>query len=240
MTPQRFARIRAVLDARQPDLTVVMENVHKPHNLAAIARTCDAVGVGTIHAVAPHGSPLALGRHASSGSARWVETRTHTDLAAAVRAVRGRDMQVIAVDVMPGARDFREVDYTAAVALLVGAELDGLSVEARAIADVSVRIPMAGMVESLNVSVATALVLFEAQRQRHAAGMYRKCRLDDDTRARMLFEWAHPEVAAWCRRQGRTYPALSDDGDIAERLTGKTMEPVSGGLNGGRPRSEGD
>lgn len=219
MTPQRFARIRAVLAARQPDLTVVMENVHKPHNLAAIARTCDAVGVGTVHAVAPGGSAPALGRHASSGSARWVETHTHADLAGALLAVRRQDMQVITVDVVPDARDFRDVDYTQPVALLVGAELDGLSAAARAAADVSVRIPMAGMVESLNVSVATALVLFEAQRQRHAAGMYQQSRLDDAARARMLFEWAHPEVAAWCRRQGRAYPALSEDGDIVEPLT---------------------
>jgi len=206
-----------VLDARQPDLTVVMENVHKPHNLAAIARTADAVGVLVLHTVAA--ARVRLGRHASSGSRRWVETIAHPDLDTALCAVRVDGGQVIAADSRPDSVDFRSLDYTRPTALVVGAELDGLSAAARAAADVTVTIPMKGMVESLNVSVATALVLFEAERQRRAAGLYDRRRLDESTYTRLQFEWAHPEVAKWCRARGRPYPGLSEDGDILEPLT---------------------
>lgn len=211
MTPERYALLQACLDRRQPDLTVLTENVHKPHNLSAIVRTCDAVGVFRAHAVSADG---AVGRHkkTAGGSSRWVELKVHPGLGQAVDELRDGGHQILAAHLSGSAQDFRSVDYTRPTAILMGSELYGVSAEAAALADRHIVIPMAGMVESLNVSVAAALILFEAQRQRRDAGLYDRPRLPADERKRILFEWAYPRVARLCRRRGEPYPELDEDG----------------------------
>ena len=213
MTPARYERIRSVLDRRQPDLTVLMDNVHKPHNLSAIARTCDAVGIGEVHGVSASDTFRAW-RRGASGAQAWVERIGHRSVTDAANALRARGMRIAAADVGTDSVDYRELDYTQPFALIVGAELDGLTEESRKAADLRLSIPMAGMVESLNVSVAVALILFEARYQRAAAGLYAEPRIPDSTYRRLLFEWGHPQVAAHCRRLGLSYPALNEVGDI--------------------------
>lgn len=169
MTPERERRIREMLARRQPDLTVVMDRVHKPHNLAAIARSCDAVGVAELHAVPLPGEPARLeSDKAASGAGKWVTLREHPDIDAAYRHLRKRGMRIYAAHDGLGAVDFRSIDYTQPTAIAVGAELDGLSEAAVEAADSAISIPMMGMTRSLNVSVATAVILYEAQRQREA------------------------------------------------------------------------
>jgi len=211
MTPERFAQLQACLDRRQPDLTVLLENVHKPHNIAAIVRTCDAVGIFEAHAVSADG---AVGRHkkTAGGSNRWVDLKVHESLADATQALKVSGHQILVAHLSNHARDFRSIDYTRPTALLMGSELIGVSAEAETLADEHVVIPMAGMVESLNVSVAAAVILFEAQRQRAAAGLYDRPRLDPALRERVLFEWAYPRVARLCRRRGEAYPPLDPEG----------------------------
>ena len=109
--------------------------------------------------------------------------------------------------------DFREIDYTAPIAVLFGQELDGLSDAALDASDTHVVVPMTGLVESLNVSVAAAVILYEAQRQRQVAGMYDRLRLDEVTFDTRLFEWCQPKIAEYCRRKGIPYPALDNEGD---------------------------
>ena len=106
------------------------------------------------------------------------------------------------------------MDFTQPTAVMMGAELHGVSPEALAVADTHVVIPMVGMVHSLNVSVATALLLYEAQRQRTESGMYAQCRILPAEFERTLFEWAYPSLAADYRREGRPYPTLTEDGEI--------------------------
>lgn len=211
--PDRIRRLREVLDRRQPDLTVLMERVHKPHNLAAVLRSCDAVGALEAHAVPPE-EGLEISRAASAGAGKWVTVHEHADLDAAVSHLRSRGMRIVAADPGPAARPYETVDLTAPTAILLGTELDGLTPEAVAAADLRVRIPMAGMVRSLNVSVAAALLLFEAARQRREAGMYDAPRLPEEAYRRLLFEWAHPRVAERCREKGAPYPELEEDGSI--------------------------
>ena len=218
MTPQRFAKLRRVLDQRQPDLTVLLDNVHKPHNFSAIVRSCDAVGAFEAHAVWP--DPRLKPNHLTSGgTGKWISVHAHPDLDTAVTALRRKQMQIIAAHVDGGARDYREIDFTLPTAVLLGAELEGVSQTALEKSDARVAIPMAGMVESLNVSVAAAILLFEARRQREAAGLYRQSRLDPDVYRKTLFEWSHPEVAAHCRKRNRPYPELDENGDIVGGLT---------------------
>lgn len=212
MTAERLARVRATLDHRQPDLRVVLDGVHKPHNVSAILRTCDAVGVFQAHAVWPDG-PLAVHRHCSAGAGQWIRMQTHASSAEAVAALQAEGLCVYAAHHSAQAADFREVDYTRPCAVLMGAELWGVSEAGAAAADRHITIPMAGLVESLNVSVAAAVVLFEAQRQRAAAGLYEHPRLDPETYRRTLFEWLHPRLAEHLRGRGEPYPEVDEDGD---------------------------
>jgi tRNA (guanosine-2'-O-)-methyltransferase len=212
-TPQRFHRLRAVLDRRQPDLTVLLEDVQVPRNLAAILRSCDAAGVFEAHAVWP-GGRLKISRPASGGNRKWLPVRKHRTLAAALEHLEGRGLRVLAAHPAARAIPFRDMDYTLPTALLLGNEDNGLTEEALAGAGAVVAIPMEGMGTSLNVSVAAALILFEAQRQRRAAGFYDGPRLDAETYARTLFEWTYPVIARQCRKRGMAYPALGEEGEI--------------------------
>lgn len=216
MRPERFLRIRDVLRRRQPDLTVLMDRVHKPHNFSAILRNCDAVGVLDVHVVPP-GQGLDLHHASSAGTRKWVGVRRHEDVGAAVAHLRAEGFRLIAAHPHADAVDFRDTDFTEPTAILMGAELHGVSPEALELADAHVSVPMMGMVHSLNVSVAAALLLFEAMRQREAAGMYEGTRLDPGSFERRLFEWAYPSVARRLRDEGRPYPALGPDGRIPER-----------------------
>jgi tRNA (guanosine-2'-O-)-methyltransferase len=213
MRPERFHRLRAVLARRQPDLTVLMEKVHKSHNFSAILRNCDAVGVLDAHVVPPD-KGLDLHHGTSAGTRKWIRVHRHATVGEAIEHLHGEGFRVLADHPSSEAVDFREVDFTRPLAVMMGAELHGVSDEGLALADEHVVIPMVGMVHSLNVSVATALLLYEAQRQRAAAGMYDASRLTPEAFTRTLFEWAYPTLARERRQEGRPYPTLDADGQI--------------------------
>jgi len=213
MSPERFVRLRAALRRRQTTLTVLMENVHKSHNYSAVLRTCDAVGIQDAHAIS---TSLLVETHrlTSASAAKWVDVTVHNDIDAACAALRGQGLRILAAHLAPDAIDFRAVDYTAPVAILLGAEKDGVTPLARSLADGCIAVPMEGLVSSLNVSVACAVILFEAQRQRRAAGLYDHQHLPPERFARLLIEWAYPDIASYCRKHRLPYPPLTDDGDI--------------------------
>lgn len=219
MTPQRLARLKAVLDRRQPDLSVLMENVHKPHNYSAILRTCDSVGAFEARAVTPSGR-IRRNRTTSSGSGKWVRSRAFLTLAEALDDLRRHHpaVQVLAAHQCAESIDFRQADYTRPTCLLLGQEKEGVTDEGIAAADRFVEIPMQGMVASLNVSVATSVVLFEAERQRRAAGLYDARRLAPELYAATLFEWAYPDLAAYCQEHHLDYPRMDDDGELLDPL----------------------
>ena len=215
MSPERFQRIHEVLATRQPDLTVCMEEVHKPNNVSAIVRTADAVGIHKVHAVWPSSGMRMLG-NTSAGARNWVELETHDSMVNAVSTLKAQGMQVLATNLSDTAIDFREVDYTKPTAVILGGEKNGITAEALSMADQDIIIPMVGMVQSLNVSVASALILYEAQRQRQNAGMYNreKTLLPDEVVHRILFERGHPVLAKVARRKGLPYPPLDEHGQI--------------------------
>lgn len=202
-----------MLERRQPDLTVLMDRVGKSHNFSAILRSCDAVGILDAHVVPPEDG-LDLHHGSSAGTKKWIGVRTHADVPAAFAHLRAAGFTLLAAHPSADARDFREMDYTPPTAIVMGAELHGVSDDTLRLADGLVSIPLSGMVHSLNVSVATALVLFEARRQREAAGMYRASRLPAEELERRLFEWVYPSIALARRRAGRPYPALTESGEI--------------------------
>lgn len=213
MTPERHRRILQVLDKRQPDLTVCMEGVHKTHNLAAVVRTCDAVGVSDVHAVWKN-ERMRLSGGSAAGSQNWIDVHNYDQTEQAIAALKKQKMQILVTNLSDSAVDFREIDYTRPTAIILGQEKFGASKVALALADQDIVIPMVGMVQSLNVSVACSVVLYEAQRQRQLAGMYDIPQLSEQRRQRVLFEGGHPIFAKACIRKGLPYPQIDQDGQI--------------------------
>lgn len=213
MTPERFEKINRVLTQRQMDLTVLMDDVQTPHNLAAIARTCDAVGIHEAHAVTDLHA-IDLRQRAASGSRKWVRIKIHDTVDQAFDCLRAKNMQILCAHFDGNAVDFRSVDYTKPTAIVLGAELEGVSQDMVSRSDGCVIVPMLGMIQSLNVSVATALILYEAQRQRQEAGMYDTRHMDAQTYQTLLFEWGYPRLAPFYKKKKRPYPTLDDKGFI--------------------------
>ncbi|MGQ8364272.1 tRNA (guanosine(18)-2'-O)-methyltransferase TrmH [Glaciecola sp. 1036] len=213
MTPERYARIQEVLSQRQVDLTVLLEEVHKPHNISAIVRTADAVGVHKIHSVWEQHPSLRKGT--ALGSQIWIHNQHHKSTTKAVSHLKQQGMQVLVTHLDDTAVDFREVDYTKPTAIIMGQEKDGATDEAVEQADQSIIIPMVGMVQSLNVSVAAATVLYEAQRQRSAKGMYGNCNLPDDEAQEILFKGGFPVLYKECVRRNLPFPKVDENGCIS-------------------------
>ncbi|MCP9891691.1 tRNA (guanosine(18)-2'-O)-methyltransferase TrmH [Cyanobium sp. Aljojuca 7D2] len=219
LLPRRFERLKAVLDRRMGDLTVVLEHVDKPHNLSAILRSCDAVGVLEAHVVSLAGRTPTFNCTAK-GSEKWVPLHRHSNSVDLLQQLKAQGFRLYGTHLSVEAVDYRACDFTGPTALVLGAEKWGLSAEAAALVDQPIVIPMQGMVQSLNVSVACATLLFEALRQRQAAGVLPTCGegVPAERYGPLLFEWAYPEVAAWCQREGRPYPGLDVEGAISEEL----------------------
>ena len=190
MSPERYQRIRQVLERRQTDLTVCLENVHKPHNVSAVVRTCDAVGIHRVHTVWE--KKYQFRRGSAMGSQQWVRQTNHDNINDAMAELKGQGMQVLVTHLSDTAIDFRDIDYTKPTAILFGQEKYGATDEAKAMADHDIVIPMMGMVQSLNVSVAAALVLYEAQRQRTIAGMYNTQQLPEEECQALAFQNGYP------------------------------------------------
>lgn len=193
-----------------------MDNVQTPHNLAAIARTCDAVGIPEAHAVTDMGE-IDLRQRAASGSKKWVNIKTHISIDSIYGMLRSEGYQILTAHFNDEAVNYRDIDYTKPTAVVVGAELDGISTEAVEKADGSIIVPMLGMVQSLNVSVATALILYEAQRQREEAGLYETRHIDDATYSKLLFEWGYPRLVPYYRKKKMPYPQMDEKGYIVNK-----------------------
>ncbi len=214
MTPERYEKIQRVLALRQPTLSVLMDEVNKPHNFSAILRTCDAVGVLRAYAVPPKNGGVPTFNATSGSAEKWVVVESRPSAVSAARALQSQGVQVLATHLSQRSVDYRELDYTRPTCVLLGAEKWGVSDEAAEAADANIIIPMFGMVQSLNVSVAAATILFEAQRQRLAAGMYAEAQLSAEELRRLSFEWSYPDLAPLYRQRGEAYPALDERGQV--------------------------
>ena len=228
MTPARLSKIKQVLAQRQPDLTVITDHVHKGRNLSAIIRTCDAAGIQDITAVVEEDESYRAFLRAAMGSHHWVDVHKQIGLEAAIDSQKKQGFQVVAAHPGDGAKDFREIDYTKPTAILLGAELVGVSAEGLQLADELVVIPMMGMVASLNVSVAAAIILTEVQYQRQQAGLYNGPRITNNQYEELLFRWGYPRLAKFCQQRHIPYPKLSDDGDIIDTAEWRKAVDKSG------------
>lgn len=188
-TPRRRARLLEVLRRRQNDLTLVLANIHDPHNVSAIYRSCDAFGLSRVHLYYTDTPFPVLGRKTSASARKWVESVRHKNSAELMDALRGQGFQVLATSCSETARPLRDWDFTRPTAVIMGNEHSGVEEKLLAQADGQLYIPMYGMIQSFNVSVAAAIILAEAARQRESAGMYDTPRMSEAELEARLEEW---------------------------------------------------
>ncbi len=190
ITPERLAKITAAVKARQFSLRVVLENIHDPHNVSAIFRTCDAVGVPKVTLLYTVESFPKISKTSSASSRKWVDHEKCDNTEECFRKLKKEGFKIIATALNEKAKNLYDLDLTQKVAIVMGNEHRGVSDEVLKHADEILYIPMRGMIQSLNVSVATAVILYEAQRQRALKGMYSKSELSEDDLEKMIEEWA--------------------------------------------------
>ena len=219
LLPRRFERLKSVLNKRISDLTVLIENVEKPHNLSAIIRSCDAVGVLEAYAIFNKKKFLTFNSTAQ-GSQKWVKINQYKKTNEAIEVLKKKGFKLYGTNLNSKSIDYRECNFNRPTAFVLGAEKWGISEEAKSLVDAHIHIPMRGMVESLNVSVAASALLFEAIRQRQVANIIPEKGegMSKDIYKEKIFEWAYPEVAKWCKSVGRKYPKLNEKGEIIENL----------------------
>ncbi len=190
MTEERSARLNFVLNHRQPDLTIVLENVFDPHNISAVMRTADSVGVQDIYIlnnkIPPHRK---WGAKSSSSAAKWLSIHQYTDADECFDALRKRYNKIYTTHLSSDAVGMHELDLTDSVALVFGNEHSGVSEEIIAKADGNFIIPQVGIIKSLNISVACAVTLYEAYRQKNAAGHYAQTKLQGETYTSLREQW---------------------------------------------------
>lgn len=171
-TEKRKNKIISVLSSRQKSLTIVLENIHDPHNVSAIFRTCDAVGVSKVLLLYYIEKFPKIGKKSSASAFKWVEKEKYKNVQECCEALRKEGFLIYVSSLEDDSVPFYELDFTDKVAIVLGNEHRGVSKEITELADKKFLIPMRGMVQSLNVSVAAAVILYEAQRQRNLKGMY--------------------------------------------------------------------
>jgi tRNA (guanosine-2'-O-)-methyltransferase len=170
---------------------VVLEQVDDLHNVSSVLRTCDAVGLLKVHLVYSSGDEPAtrMSRPVSAGTAKWIEIVQHESVEDCYSALREHGFAIVATALVPGAVDLYELDLVQPTALVFGNEMRGLTDAAVSLSDGQLVIPMLGMAQSLNISVACAVVLYEAMRQRREAGAYATPKLAESNRTELLETW---------------------------------------------------
>lgn len=194
MTPERNERLTSVLTKRQPDLTVVLENVFDPHNISAVMRTCDAVGIQDIYIlnnkIPPHKK---WGAKSSSSAAKWLTIHQYDDAKACFAELRMHYKKIYTTHLSKDAVGLYELQLVQPVALVFGNEHSGVSEEIIAMADGNFIIPQVGIIRSLNISVACAVALYEAFRQKNNAGHYNTTKLSGEKLLTLKDEWGFME-----------------------------------------------
>jgi tRNA (guanosine-2'-O-)-methyltransferase len=194
MTPERRNKLTTVLSKRQPDLTVVLENVFDPHNVSAVMRTCDAVGVQEVHIL-----NTKIPRHekwgfkSSSSAAKWMTVHQYDNAAECFADLRKKYHKIMTTHLSSDATGLYEMDMTESIALVFGNEHSGVSEEIRGLADGNFLIPQVGIIQSLNISVACAVTLYEAYRQKTVAGHYTRANMEHAMKQQLLEDWSLKE-----------------------------------------------
>lgn len=189
---KRLRRLEGCLREKQYTLRLYLENIKNYHNVSAILRTADATGV--LHVYYTLDSRLPVNDSITCGAHKWILLEKVRDKETFLEGMKENGYRIVVTALHPNAVDFREIDYTGPILIVMGNELDGVSDLVLEEADIICKIPMHGMVQSLNVSVAAALILYEAERQRVAKGMYGIAQIPGVLKEKLLRKWGFTDV----------------------------------------------
>ena len=199
MTPERSEKLIKVLSKRQANLTVVLENVQDPHNASAVMRTCDAVGIQEVYILTTKiPRHKKWGYRSSSSALKWLTIHEFDNLEECVTALRKKFSKILTTHLSSDAVSLHDINFTESIALVFGNEHAGVTEEFRALADGNFIIPQMGIIQSLNISVACAVSIYEAMRQKMVAGHYNQASLPKEQMDSLLTQWGfeieEPEV----------------------------------------------
>jgi len=199
MTPERSEKLIKVLSKRQANLTVVLENVQDPHNASAVMRTCDAVGIQEVYILTTKiPRHKKWGYRSSSSALKWLTIHEFDNLEECVAALRKKFSKILTTHLSSDALSLHDINFTESIALVFGNEHAGVTEEFRALADGNFIIPQMGIIQSLNISVACAVSIYEAMRQKMVAGHYNQASLPKEQMDSLLTQWGfeteEPEI----------------------------------------------
>ena len=186
---RRKNKIYKVLEQRQPDLTIVMENIHDPHNVSAMLRSADAVGIHEVNLIYTSAKYPKIGSKSSSSANKWITRKKFPSVQDCYAHLRNNGFQILATRLDEHAQQLYDFDLTKPTAFVFGNEHAGVTDKAADLADATVYIPMMGMIQSLNVSVACAVTIYEALRQRIQKGYYSNARFEEKMLEKLKVEW---------------------------------------------------
>lgn len=169
-TERRLQKIREVAEGRQKGFVVVLENVHDPHNAEAVLRTCDCFGVGEVCLIFETERKFnakQVGKRTSGSANKWLTIRNYQSTEQCLSDLKKDGYTIYATTLIGDAKSiFKESFLDDKIALVMGNEHAGISDKVLELADKRITIPMQGMVQSLNISVAAAIFVYEIARQR--------------------------------------------------------------------------
>lgn len=183
MTSARAQKINEVLNHRQNDLTVVLENVQDPHNIAAVLRSCDAVGIMEVYVInTKENRRRNYDPNTSSSAAKWMKIHHYFEIKSCFLDLRKKYKQIFSTHLSKEPKSIYQLDLTLPTALVFGNERSGLSEEILSYCDGNFIVPQVGMISSLNISVACAVSIYEAYRQKSAFGHYDTKKINEGKR----------------------------------------------------------
>jgi tRNA (guanosine-2'-O-)-methyltransferase len=170
ISEERHALFEKVSSLRQDDLTVVLENVHDHHNIGAVLRSCDSVGIDEVYLIYSDERLRHRGYQKSHGSStgisKWMQIHYFTEVKPCISEVKKKYQKLVGTVIGENSKSLFMTDLTESTALFFGNEKEGLTTEVQNVLDDFIHIPQVGFAQSLNISVACAVTLYEAYRQR--------------------------------------------------------------------------
>lgn len=188
-TKERTKKAKHVLSLRQPDLRVALEEVTNTHNASAVVRTCDAAGIMYVEIISASGEPFPVNRAISTRAEKWLRFNYYSSTSECLKHLKDEGFTIAATHLGEEAVPYTSLDYTEPTVIVFGNESEGISEEALKLSDHVIKIPMVGMVQSLNLSVSVGIILYEAMKQRQDKGYYANSRLSSDEFQSFLNQW---------------------------------------------------
>lgn len=188
-TKRRIEKVKRVLSLRQPDLRVVLEEVKNIHNASAVVRTCDAAGILHLDIISSSQEPLPVNEAISTRAEKWLQFHQYASTEECLNFLKKKGLKIVATHLGKESIPYTSLDYTKPIAVVFGNESEGISEEALVLADDIIKIPMTGMVQSLNLSVSVGIILYEAMKQRMEKGFYKKRRLSTEELQTYMEKW---------------------------------------------------